>query len=363
MLEFGSRRKSVTSASHSAESGCDGVAPRRYADVQMKSIVIVSGPREAGPGERDVMLSKAHNVFTQLEVNDVSRIDVPPKGSADDSDGVLRSAVAQVVPALQSGSLFGDRSGLLVVDAQNLLKAEAAVIAELVSLADPEAVVAVFVAAGVVAAPLGKALKDVGETIPVRRLTERSASDWLTGAARERRMRLHGDAVAALISRFGTDVASLGGALDQLQSAGEEITAETVMARFRNRPDEPSWLYMDAVASGDRGQALRRLEDFLQHGHPLVLLATINNDLRRRSLAAAAPDYDTFADRDGGRRNYGMEKVWKQRNRVKSSDLNQALGALTRADLQLKTAPEVTHRVTMERLTVALCRWYGGTRR
>jgi DNA polymerase III delta subunit len=329
----------------------------------MKSIVTVSGPREAGPGERDVMLSHAHDVFTRLEVEEITRVDVPPKGTADDSDGVLRSAVETAVPALQSGSLFGGRSGLLVVDAHSLLKAEATVIAELVALADPEAVVAVFVAAGAIPAPLGKTLKEVGETISVRRLTERSASEWLAAAARERRIRLHGDAVAALISRFGTDVASLGGALDQLESSGEEITGETVMARFRNRPDEPSWLYMDAVSSGDRGEALRRLEDFLHHGHPLVLLATINNDLRRRSLAAAATDYDTFAERDGGRRNYGMEKVWKQRNRVKASDLNHAIGAVARADIQLKTKPEVTHRVTMERLTVALCRWYGGRRR
>ena len=329
----------------------------------MKSIVTVSGPREAGPGERELMLSKAQEIFSQLEVDEVARVDVPLRGTGDASDGALRTAVEPVVPALQSGSLFGGRSGLLVVDAQSLLKAEATVIAELVSLADPGAVAAVFLAAGAIPVPLGKTLRDVGDTIAVRRLTERSASEWLTSAARERGIGLHGDAVAALINRFGTDVASLGGVLDQLQSSGEEITGEMVMTRFRNRPDEPAWLYMDAVATGHRGEALRRLEDFLHHGHPLVLLATINSDLRRRSLAAAAPDYETFADRDGGRRNYGMEKVWKQRNRVKASDLNHALSALARADLVLKTAPEVTHRVTMERLTVALCRWYGGVRR
>lgn len=329
----------------------------------MKSIVTVRGPREAGPGERDLMLTRAHEIFDQHEVADVTRIDVPPKGTADDSDGLLRSAVESAVPALQSGSLFGDRSGLLVVDAQWLLKAEATVLAELVELADGGAIVAVFVSAGAVPAPLGKALRGAGDSIEVKRLTERTAAEWLANAARSRRIRMHGDAVAALINRFGTDVASLGGALDQLQSSGEEISAEAVQARFRNRPDEPSWMYMDAVAAGDHGEALRRLEDFLEHGHPLILLAAINNDLRRRSLASSAPDYDTFADRDGGARNYGMEKVWKQRNRVKASDLKAALGAVARADLHLKTAPEASHRVTMERLTVALCRWYGGARR
>ena len=58
-----------------------------------------------------------------------------------------------------------------------------------------------------------------------------------------------------------------------------------------------------------------------------------------------------------------MEKVWKQRNRVKAVDLRLALDAVARADITLKTQPEATHRVTMERLTVALCRWYGGVRR
>jgi DNA polymerase III delta subunit len=330
----------------------------------VKSIVAISGPRDAGPGERDLMLQRAAAVFDQLEILDITRIDVPARGSGEDSDdGPLRMAVQAAVPALQSGSLFGDRTGLLVVDAHSLLKAEAEVLAELVALADPETVAAVFVASGTIPAPLAKALKQAGETIAVKRLNERGASDWLVQAARDRRLRFHGDAVEALIQRFGTDVASLGQALDQLAASGGEITADAVLARFKNRPDEPAWLYMDSVAAGDRAEALRRLADFLQHGHPLVLLATIQNDLRRRALASAAPDYDTFATRDGGARNYGMEKVWKQRNRVRAADLRLALDAVARADLTMKTAPEATHRVTMERLTVALCRWYGGARR
>ena len=179
----------------------------------MKSIVTVSGPREVGPGERELMLSKAQAIFSARDVQEITRIDVPPKGTAADGEGVLRSSIETVVPALQSGSLFGGISGLLVVDAQWLLKAEASVIAELVRLANPEAIVAVFVAAGAIPAPLGKALKEVGETVAVRRLTERSATEWLTSAAKNRRLRLDGDAVSALISRFGTDVASLASAL------------------------------------------------------------------------------------------------------------------------------------------------------
>ena len=43
----------------------------------------------------------------------------------DNSDATMRGPVQEIVPALQSGSLFGGADGVLVVDANALLKAEA----------------------------------------------------------------------------------------------------------------------------------------------------------------------------------------------------------------------------------------------
>ena len=330
----------------------------------MKSIVTLAGPRDAGPGEREQMLERALSVLEELGVETHTRIDVPSKGTADeDGVGPLRGAVHAIIPALQSGSLFAGRSGVIVVDAQQLLKAEAEVIAELVAAADPEQIAAVFVAAGAVPAPLGKVLRERGEVEKIGKLRERDASAWLTQAARDRGVRLDAGAMGGLVQRFGSDVAALGRALDQLAVAGEEITADEVIARFRNRPDEPMWYYSDAISDGDQGEALRRLADFLQHGHPLQLLAFLEGELRRRSLAAAAPDIETYAEwvgRDVD--SFPVKKAWRSRTRTKASDMRLALRALSKADLQLKTAPEVTHRLTMERLTVALSRWYGGAR-
>ncbi len=339
----------------------ESVIGSRYARV-MQPVVTISGPSQAGPGERELMMEAARDALAQLGAGEVARIDVPGKGSGDEAEeSGLRSPVASIVPALQSGSLFGDRTSCLVVDANDLLKAEAEVIADLVrSLPEDGSVVAVFVAAGSIRAPLGKALREVGETITIGRVTERTAAGWLASAARERSVKLDADAAAALIQRFGTDVGALGSALDQLAVDGAPVSGGDVRERFKNRPDEPMWHLADAIVAGDTGQALRRLEDFLLHGHPLQLLAFLQNDVRRRSLAAASDDYETFVERDGGRKSYAMEKVWKQRNQARATDLRKALGALARADLQLKTTPEPTHRVTMERLTVALCHWYGG---
>lgn len=311
------------------------------------------------------MMERAHGALQQLGVESPTRIDVPPRGSGtdDSADSPMRPAVHEIVPALQSGSLFGGADAVLVVAADALLKAEAEVIAELLEMASDGSVIAVFVASGSIPAPLGSLLKKRAESISVTRITERSAGEWLGQAARERGLRIDRDASAALLNRFGTDIAALGQALDQLQVEGPEVVLEDVRTRFKNRPDEPMWHYVDAVVAGRHGDALRRLTDFLQHGHPLQLLAFLQNDVRRRSMAAAAPDYDTFLEWDGGRAGWAIEKVWKQRSRIRGSDLKLALGALARADLQLKTAPEASHRVTMERLTVAMCRWYGGARR
>jgi len=320
-------------------------------------VFTVLGPRDAGPGERERMLDEAARL---LGNDDHVRVDVPGRGGDGEGEGVLREGVQAVVPALQSGSLFGGPRALLVVDAQRLLKGEAEIVAELVGAVDPDEVVAVFVAEGAVPAPLGAVLRRSGETITVKKLRERDASAWLATAARERGIRLGEGAAAVLLQRYGSDVAALGRALDQLAVNGGTVTAASVRGRFQNRPDEPMWHLADAIVAGDEGEALRRLADFLEHGHPLALLAFLEGEVRRRSLAAVAPDLETYAAWVGGSpQAYPVRKVWERRNRTGAAGLRRAIGAIARAEAGLKTAPEATHRVTMERLVVALSRWLG----
>jgi len=330
----------------------------------MKPVLAVLGPRHAGPGERLEMLRRAQALLDQSEVDGIDRIDVPPKGGSDDGEGSMRAAVEAMVPALQSGSLFGGRRGVMVVDAHRLLKAEAEVAAALVETVDGSSSVVVFVSDGALPGALGKAVKAVGESIVVKPLREKDAADWLAAQARERRLRIEPEAANALLQSFGSDIASMGQALDQLESIEGPVTVDEVNTRFRNRPDEPMWYYSDAVAAGNTGEALRRLADFLTHGHPLQLMAFLLADLRRRSIAASSPDIETFAERIGASaKHYPTRKAWGYREASSEEDLRKALDAMARADIQLKTAPESSHRVTMERLTVALCRWYGGGRR
>jgi DNA polymerase III delta subunit len=248
--------------------------------------------------------------------------------------------------------------GLELVDAQNLQKAEVETLMELLDNAPLDTIEVVLVAGGAVAKPLTALAKERGSLISIRKTWERQAEKWLADEVRRRRLSWEKGATEAMLQRFGSDTAGMGQALDQLEEVEAKITAKLILDRFKNRPDEPLWHITDAIGRGDRGEALRRLSDFLTHGHPLVYLAALESDLKRRTLAAAAPDEATFREWVGGGSDRVLARVWSSRSRVRESSLRRAQEALVRADRVLKTQPEEVHRVTLERLTVAFCVWY-----
>ncbi|MEN8240221.1 MAG: DNA polymerase III subunit delta [Actinomycetota bacterium] len=319
----------------------------------------VVGPREAGATEQEQMRSRAAKIFEEQGVEDPHRIDVPGKGTAAAEDGTaLREAVQMIVPALQSGSLFGGRTGVLVVDAQQLLKAEIDAIVEMLDNADPDQAVAVFLASGTLPAPIKKKVEGSGKIQRVKAATERDAATWIVNYARERHLRIDQDARSELLATFGSNTTQMRNAIDQLSISGSTISAGDVRDNFTNRPDEPLWFLGDAIVAGREDEALRRLSDFLEHQHPLILLSYLEGEVRKRSLAAVSPDYDSFASVARANPNsYATKKIWQNRTRANGDGLAHSVKAIARADMTIKTMPEATHRVTLERLTVAMCRW------
>lgn len=318
--------------------------------------MVIAGPASPGPGEREHMLELAGKHLAGLGVtpDQVVRIDVPGRGAGEEGDGVIRGDLEPMIPLLQSGSLFEERQGLELVDAQNLQKTEVETLIELIAGADLSTIEVVLIFAGAVPKPV----KDLnGQTFSVKKMWERQAAQWLDAELRERGLDIDKSAAQALMKRFGTDTASMGQALDQLEESTGRITADVVLGRFKNRPDEPAWNITDAIEKGDVATALRRLSDFLVHGHPLVYLAALETDLKKRALAAAAPDQGTLQQWVGGSERQ-LARLWSQRGKVRESSLRRAQQALVRADRVIKTHPEEVHRVTLERLTVAFCRWY-----
>lgn len=321
------------------------------------TLMVVAGPSGPGPGEREQMLELAarHLLAQGVARDQVVRIDVPGRGAGEDGDGSLRAELEPMIPLLQSGSLFGEPQGLELMDAQSLQKAELETLIELLNGADLSTIEVVLIYGGAVP----KAVRDLGgQTVSVKKMWERQAGQWLDAEIEQRGLDLDKSVARALIQRFGSDTASLGQALDQLAETPGKITAEMVLDRFKNRPDEPTWNITDAISKGDVGTALRRLSDFLVHGHPLVYLAALESDLKKKALSATAPDQETLRSWLGGS-DRQVARLWSQRGKVRESSLRRAQDALVRADRVVKTQPEEVHRVTLERLTVAFCRWYG----
>lgn len=328
----------------------------------LKPLVHIRGPSNPGPGERSLMLERAAQVFADSGIDppDIVRINVPGRGQSAASEAPVRPEVEPVIPALQSGSLFGGRTGVMIMDAHLLRSPEAGAVTELLQQVTGGERQVVLVSSGRLPAPLATHARKFGQVISVRKVRERDAADWLRAAVGKRSMRMRADAQAALLERFGSDVGALAQALDQLSVIDSPITADLIRDRFRNRPDEPIWRFTDALGKGAVDDALRRLHDLLTHSHPLVLLAAIENDLRRRALAAAAPDIETFAawaGYDPG--SFPARKNWQAGKRMTEDNLTKAVDALLRADATFKTMPEETHLVTLERLAVSLCYRYG----
>ncbi len=309
------------------------------------------------------MLDRARGFLADQGVAepDIVRIDVPERGGGEETDSTLRAELEPIIPILQSGSLFGGKQGLELVDAQRLRVAEAAVLIELLTTANPEAVAVAIVSEGSLPAALAKAVKTLGTVSPVSKIWERDAERWLHEEIHRRGLPLDAGASDALIQRFGADIASLGQALDQLAEGSGKIAADDVLDRFRNRPNEPIFHYTDAVANGKTTEALRRLGDLLTHQPALILLGALETEVRRRSLALVATNEAELARMAGGRATDNwVKRVWRSRGRLRDSSLRKAVDALVRADRVLKSSPEETHQVTMERLTVALSRWLSG---
>jgi DNA polymerase III delta subunit len=326
------------------------------------ALFLISASANSGPGERQQMLDAAGEHFARagLERSDVLRLDVPGRGAGEEGDGALRGELEPVIPLLQSGSLFGDAQGLLLVDAQNVQVGEGEVLEALISAVDLSSVEIVLLAAGALPRALASLIKKSGSSQSITKMWERQARQWLDAEIRDRGLVFEKGAEKAVLQKFGSDTAAMGQALDQLEETSGKITKELILDRFKNRPDEPTFLITDAISKGEVGEALRRLSDFLVHGHPLVFLAAVESDLKKRALAAAAPDESTFREWLGARAgDRGPGRFWGQRGKVRESSLRRAQEALVRADRVIKSQPEEVHRVTLERLTVALCRWYG----
>jgi len=319
-----------------------------------------------------------------------------------DQQGVFRPDLLEIVPLLQSSSLFGQKQGLLLVDAHNLLSAESQALGEMLGALDPSAV-AVAIVAERLPKDLSMKIKEIGKVKTLRQMWENQVHGWLDRQSREKGLRMSYQSRAALVQRFGTDRSALRRALEQLQGENRPITAAMIIERFRNRPDQPVFRILDEILAGNTEGALRRLGDYLANarssdGRPYILLGTLESDLRLRLLASQAHDREHFGRMEvegvfsrmlesapgpldekaearlrssaesrvrSSRRRH--DRIWNQRRPLTSVSghrqvraAERALSLVVQADRTLKLFPVPLHQPVLERTVVELCGVYQG---
>lgn len=365
-----------------------------------------------GPGEREEALTTArrHLVKVGVDNDQIVRIDVPSSrggasghGGGPDHHGAFRPELVTIVPLLQSSSLFGQKQGMLLVDANFLLAAESRALAELLPSIDPAAVAVAIVAHRSLPTALSKKVKEIGKVKSIRQPWERQIHGWLIGEIKEKGLRMGYQARLALVQRFGTDRAALRRALEQLQGENRQVTPQMVTERFRNRPDQPVFRIVDEILAGNAPAALRRLGDYLANarasdGRPHILLGTLESDLRLRLQASQATDRRHFWQMEEQSRfsrlmesapapldektetrlmsrakksvqssQRRLNRIWSQRKPFDSVTRPQhiraaqeALSLVVRADRTLKLFPVPLHQAVLERTVAEMSEVYRG---
>ena len=243
----------------------------------------------------------------------------------------------QLVEALQTASLFGDRRLVVVHDAQDLPKD---VIAALESYIESPAPWSVLVLVSTGRTKLDPAVKKHGTVVALEAPRGRRLIGWIRQRGRERSVKVDERAAWALLETVGPELRDLDAALEQLSAGGTKgaITEADVRRAFNRMADERIYALTDAVGERrlrDAMVALRRLLD--QGEEPLVVFGALVAHLRRLLRVRRHVDGGSKIVADVlGMPAWRAEKMARQAASYREEELVGALDALARADVEMK---------------------------
>ncbi|QCX27991.1 DNA polymerase III subunit delta [Nocardioides jishulii] len=171
--------------------------------------------------------------------------------------------------------------------------------------------------------------------------------------------RIAPDAVEFLVVAVGQDLRALSAAAHQLTSdfPGEQITLEVVKRYFGGRAEAKSFAVADAVMSGHTAQALEELRWALDGGTPGVLVTSaVAGSVRSVAKFLGSTNRggrDGDLARDLGVPPWKVKSIRSQARGWDEQGISQALGAVARADADIKGAAHDAN-YTLERLVLTL---------
>jgi DNA polymerase-3 subunit delta len=181
---------------------------------------------------------------------------------------------------------------------------------------------------------------------------------WLESRARRRGIAVAPDAAQLLADLLGADLGALDMAIDKLATyAGEDapITSDHVEALVAPTRVDRIFKLTDAIGARDLSRASLQLRNALGGGESaLMVLAMIARQLRHllqvKELHARGERAGDIA-REVGIRPFLVDALANQARRYQTSELCAALGAVSRADVRLKSS-RLDPGVILDRLLV-----------
>ncbi len=246
---------------------------------------------------------------------------------------------------LATPSLFGEKRGLLVANAQDLTADAAAEVGHYASAPSPDArLLLAFVVSQRSKGPPKKVLEALGKAVEVRRIAveRKELPGWVMARAKARGLSATPQGAKQLVDTLGEDPAALDQAVEQLASSHTEegITPETVNAQFRGLGERRIWDLTDAAFTGNVAGAMRTLSALLDSGEePLALLGGIASRLRDLIRVRALPPKTPLGEvaRQAGLRfDWQARRYVEQAKRYREEDLAGIHHELVEADGILK---------------------------
>jgi DNA polymerase-3 subunit delta len=210
---------------------------------------------------------------------------------------------------------------------------------------------------------LWKRISEGATVLEAEPLKGRALRAHVEADVRRRGLKHTEDAVVELLDRVGQDLRRLMGELDKLEAftaktPGARLSADDVAGVLGRGLARPLYRLGDAMMARRRDEVLSLLTERLDDGEPaLLLLATLHRSIRQtrgaRALVAARVPRDELVSRLGIL-PFKAGDVMDAARRWTDDELEEAIGALSRADRRLKRGGDP--RVVMTVAVTEACR-------
>jgi DNA polymerase-3 subunit delta len=244
---------------------------------------------------------------------------------------------------LATPSLWGDRRGLLVVNAHALPDAGARELEQYVASPSPDAVLVLT------ATPRGgkppawaQAVKEAGGVVEPVALRKQDLQRWLVRRAERQRLKLSPPGASALVAVLGERPAELDQAVIQLGAAfgDRPVGPAEVRAQFEGLGEQRVWDLCDRAFGGRLPEALVALRAILDDREDaLVILGGIASRVRDLIRVRSLPDRLPSAEalkRTGVRFDWQIRRYREQAGRFTPEELAALHGRVVEADRAIK---------------------------